>query len=353
MGLYKRGQVWWMRSNYKGKQKRVSTETDDKKLAERVQRKVLGQVAEGKWFERLPGEEKTFDEMMAKYLDEHVSQKASARSYRGYVKNLLGFFSGSLVAEINPPMINDYKVKRRKHGVSPATVNREMAVLKNAFNKALKEWEWVKENPATKVSMEKEPPGRVRYLTDEEFERFHDACADWLKPIVMVARHTGMRRENILSLRWEQVDMGRRMVILEHTKNGEHHGIPLNDTMFELFKRLSKVRHINSSYVFCKPDGKRYVEVKGAFGRAVERAGIKDFKFHDLRHCFASALVQRGADLYEVQRLLGHKSHAMTQRYAHLSRENLRAAVLKLDAMDSEKSTKIAHSIKKEVGLGG
>ena len=78
------------------------------------------------------------------------------------------------------------------------------------------------------------------------------------------------------------------------------------------------------------------MEIKSAFGAALERAGIEDFKFHDLRHCFASALVQRGADLYEVQRLLGHKSHAMTQRYAHLAQENLRAADLKLDAMDSE-----------------
>ena len=95
------------------------------------------------------------------------------------------------------------------------------------------------------------------------------------------------------------------------------------------------------------------MEIKSAFGAALERAGIEDFKFHDLRHCFASALVQRGADLYEVQRLLGHKSHAMTQRYAHLAQENLRAALLKLDSMDSEVSTILAQCTKKEVGRNG
>ncbi len=98
----------------------------------------------------------------------------------------------------------------------------------------------------------------------------------------------------------------------------------------ELFKRLSK-RHIRSSYVFCHRNGKRFKEIKDAFRRAKEKANIQNFKFHDLRHCFASSLVQHRISLYEVQRLLGHKDGRMTQRYAHLTPENLREAVLKLD----------------------
>jgi len=101
--------------------------------------------------------------------------------------------------------------------------------------------------------------------------------------------------------------------------------------MVELFKRLFEVKHIKSGYVFCKPNGERYVEIKSAFRVELEKAGIENFRFNDLKHCFAPALVQRGEDLYQIQRLLGHKSHTMTQRYAHLAPENLRDAVLSLD----------------------
>jgi len=209
--------------------------------------------------------------------------------------------------------------------------------MRHAFNMAMRKWEWLNDNPLKRVSMEKEPPGRVRYLTDEEFDRPYETCSDWLKPIVLVARHTGGRRENILSLTWNQVNLSRRIIIMEHTKNRERLGIPLNDTLMDLFKRISRVRHIRSPYVFCRPVGMRYMEIKRAFQKLLRVAGIKDFKFHDLRHCFASALVQRGVDLYQVQRLPGHKDGRMTQRYAHLSSENLRDAVLKLDVKQEQR----------------
>ena len=354
MGLFKRGQTWWIRFTYKGRQVRKSTETDDKKLAERIYHKILGEIAEGRWFKRLPGEEKTFREMIDKYLYEHVPKLRAERSCRGYIKNLKAFFDDYILTEITPKVIAEYKNKRRNDGVGPASINRELATMKKAFNLALKEWEWIRENPVLRVSMEKEPPGRVRYLSDEAFERLYNACPIWLQPIVLAARHTGMRKENILSLKWEQIDLTRRIILLEKTKNNERLVIPLNNTLLELFRRLSKVRHIRSSYVFCKPDGKRYVEVKTSFKKALNKAGITNFRFHDLRHCFASALVQRGADLYEVQRLLGHKSHAMTQRYAHLAPENLRKAVLRLDEKESEKSfsTNLAQSGVEAIGQG-
>jgi integrase len=346
MGLFRRGSVWWMSFTCQGRQYRKSTETEDKKLAQKILAKINGEIVEGKWFERLP--EKTFMEMMEKYKEEHVSQKRSARQYKGYIRNLQHFFGESSLSEITPSTISEYKMKRRKNGVGPASINRELAVLKNAFNKALKEWGWVRENPVTRVSMEKEPSGRVRYLTDEEFEKLLNACPEWLRPIVLTARHTGLRRENIMSLEWHQVDLLRRVITVERTKNGERLGIPINETLMGLFKKLSKVRYIGSEYVFYHPsakkknakgtfNGRRYYEVKTAFRKALNQAGIQNFRFHDLRHCFASALVQRGADLYEVQRLLGHKSQAMTQRYAHLAPENLRKAVLRLDGKKSEK----------------
>jgi integrase len=233
--------------------------------------------------------------------------------------------------------------------------------LKDCFNIAMKQWEWVDSNPVAKIPMEKEPQGRVRFLNDEEFDRLCDACPEWLRPIVLTARHTGMRKENILSLKWNQVDLFRRVITLEHTKNDERLSIPINDTLMELFKRLSKVRHIKSQFVFFHPNakrksakgkfnGKRYYEVKSSFQEALKKAGIKDFRFHDLRHCFASDLVQREVDLYVVQKLLGHKSQAMTQRYSHLAPENLRNAVLKLD---EKINTNLRHCEKERVNQNG
>jgi integrase len=183
-------------------------------------------------------------------------------------------------------MINENKMKRRKEGVGPASINRELAVLENAFNKALREWGWVRENPVMKIPMEKEPPGKVRYLTDEEFAKLLEACPEWLKPIVLTARHTGLRKENIFSLKWHQVDFFRRVITIERTKSGERLGIPLNDTLMELFKKLFKVRYIGSEYVFYHPtakkknakgrfDGRRYYEVKTSFQEALKKAGIE------------------------------------------------------------------------------
>lgn len=328
MGLFKRGQTWWIRFTYKGKQIRKSTETNEKKLAERVYHKILGEVAEGKWFERLPGEERTFREMMEKYKSEYLPLKSHPKKYESMIQNLLSFFGDFYITKITPSLVKQYKIRGEEKKIA---TNRELSVLRVAFNIAIKEWEWVKDNPMNKIKLWKEPSGRVRYLSDEEFDRLLSECPDWLKSIITVARHTGLRKENILSLTWSQVDLFRRLITIDHTKNNERLSIPLNETLLILFKQLSRVRHINSPYVFSKPDGSRYRFIN-EFRKAVKRTGITDFKFHDLRHCFASALVQKGVDLYQVQKLLGHKSNAMTQRYAHLSPEHLREAVNKLDS---------------------
>ena len=164
MGLYRRGSVWWMRFTYQGKQVFRSTETEDKKQAQRIYDKVKFEIAEGKWFEKKP--EHFFKEMMDRYLAEHVSQKKSARAYEGYVNNLLAVFGENiLISEITPSMVNQFKMRRREK-VKSGTINRDLAILKNCYNIAMKQWEWVDSNPVTKIPMEKEPPGRVRFLTD-------------------------------------------------------------------------------------------------------------------------------------------------------------------------------------------
>jgi integrase len=347
MGLFKRGQTWWIRFTYKGKQIRKSTETADKKLAVRIYHKVLGEVAEGKWFEKLPGEEKTFREMMEKYMKEYsIPTKASSDRDKRSLLHLSPFFGGYTITAVNSSLINRYKVVRKEEGAAPATINRELALMKHAFNLAIKEWEWAKENPVAKIAMEKEDNKRDRWLTQEEEERLLKVCPEWLKELVLFALNTGMRMGEILSLTWEGVDLSRKTVTIFKSKNKERRTIPINVTVFELLKTKGKVRSIKTSLVFfnenhCKRDESN---IDKSFKIRIEKAGIKNFRFHDLRHTFATRIVQSGKDLYEVQMLLGHKTSTMTQRYAHHNPESLRDAVEILDKPRKESSTNLAQS---------
>jgi len=218
MGLYLRGKVWYMAFSYRGRQYLKSTKTEDRKLAQRIYDKIKGEIAERRWFEKLPGEDKTFREMTKKFLDEHASKKASYKSYQAYTKNLLFFFGDYLLSEISPKLVNEYKIKRRNDGVKPGSINRELAVMKKAFNLAIKEWEWLKENPVSKVSMEEENNKRDRWLTDEEEQRLLEKCSPWLNELVIFALNTGMRLSEILNLTWKGIDLFRKTIVVFKSK---------------------------------------------------------------------------------------------------------------------------------------
>ncbi len=329
MGLYKRGKVWWMAISHQGKQIRRPTGTSNRKLAEAILAKVTVKIFEGRFFDTLEENERTFEEMMERYQSDYVVKKASQRSYRGYIKNLIPFFGSVTLAEITPARIVGYKAKRYDDGVAPATINRELAVMKAAFNLAIREWEWCRDNPVCKVSMEKENNKRDRWLTDEEEEKLMKVSPPWLKEIVLFALHTGTRMGEILALTWEGVSLFRRTVTVFHSKNGERRTIPINRIVLRLLKEKSRVRPIKTNLVFygraCTPIDDH--NLRRAFRRAITAARIKNLHFHDLRHTFATRLIQAGIEIYKVQRLLGHKSPIMTQRYAHHYPESLRDGV--------------------------
>jgi integrase len=335
MGLYKRGGVWWMRFSHRDKQVRRSTETTNKRVAEKIQAKVLTQIAEGKWLNRSMHEDKTFDEMIEKYLSEYsISKTQSGQTRdRGIAKNLCSFFSGNRLSEIAPPLIVDYKAKRRKEGAKPATIERELCLMKRSFNLAVREWEWVKDNPLTKVSRERFNNQVDRWLSRGEEARLLKHSPEWLERIMAFAINTGMRQGEILDLRWPFVDLSRRTATIMLSKNGERRTIPLNDNAMDVMKTQAKVRHLSSDYVFTSRTGTRLEKrnLVRAFHQAVSRGKVEDFRFHDLRHTFATRLAQAGVDIYTIAKLLGHKDIRMTQRYAHHSTESLRGGVEVLD----------------------
>ena len=351
MGLYRRGKVWWMNFSYQGQQVRASTGQTDKRAAELVLGDTRRQLRDGAYRITLEERNRTFGELMERFLSEHVTKRASQRSYVGYAKRLRGFFGdGTPLADITPRLIVEYKNRLFSEGLAPASVNRHLATLKKAFNLAVREWEWCQRNPVLSVSMERENNGRDRWLTIEEEGRLLVACGPWLRDIVQFALGTGMRMGEILSLSWRGVDLTRRTVMLFHSKNGERRTIPMNQTILILIKvkwedanlikqPTGNVIPLNgaspSDLVFRSKAG-TLIEgghLRRSFRLALKKAGIGDFHFHDLRHTFATRLVQAGVELYKVQRLLGHKSPIMTQRYAHHYPESLRDGVEVLDRL--------------------
>ena len=188
------------------------------------------------------------------------------------------------------------------------------------FSKAL-EWNYIREtmlNEIRRVKQYRLNNQRLRYLeTAEECERLIAACAEHLKPIVIIALNTGMRKEDILALRWSNVDMVNGIIKLVKTKSYKRRQIPINATRRETLFGLPRS---GSEYVFTYyRSGTRLMTIRHSFELAVQCAKIKDFTFHDLQHTIASHLVMAGVDLTTVKELLGHSTITMTMRYAHLA----------------------------------
>jgi integrase len=335
MGLYKRGdsQFYWMSFVINGKRVYESTKTKNKKLAEKRYAKRLGEIEDEGWF---PGENILFREVWGKYLREEVKYKAPGTQMRAEqsAKKFLPEMGDLTLSQITPAILSAYRAKRLEDGVTVSTVVKELQFVRRVFSLAKRDWQYVRQSPFEFFRMPAANDHRVRFLEAGQFEKLLKACPSWLRPIAIVARYTGMRRGNVLGLTWGQVDLEGRVVNLDNTKNGRRLSIPLTETPYKAFEALrrSKIVRLDCPYVFHQngePLSPHQVSV--AFKRACKRAKIENFRFHDLRHDFASSLVQRGSDLYVVQNLLGHSDGRMTQRYAHLKVEQLRKAVETLE----------------------
>jgi len=211
-----------------------------------------------------------------------------------------------------------------------------MAALSHAFTVAVKEWGWLEDSPLRKVSKPKEPRGRVRYLADDERGRLLEECPKSDSPdlycALVLALATGARRSEILCLRWGQVDFTRHAITLLETKNGEIRSLPLVGHAFGLMDARAKVRRIDTDLVFPGRKENRLVNLRFPFRTAVKRAGIEDFRWHDLRHSAASYLAMNGATLAEIAEVLGHKTLTMVKRYAHLSQAHTTRVVESMNA---------------------
>jgi excisionase family DNA binding protein len=269
----------------------------------------------------------SFAEFASEYLESYAKpNKKSWRDDLCCVEILNGYFGNIFLDEITPQEVERLKADRLKKGNSPARVNRYLALLKKMFNLAI-DWGYAKENPIRKIKFFPEDNLKERILSPQEECRLLECSAEHLRPIVIAALHTGMRRAEILNLRWAQVDLKKRTISVERTKSGKTRVIPINEVILGVLE-AQKQKNLSSPYVFLAPRSQRPLkDVKTAFNAAVRRAGIKGLRFHDLRHTFASRLIEQGVDLITVKELLGHYSVTITQRYTHSRSELKQRAV--------------------------
>jgi len=319
----KRKDNWYIDYRAYGKRYRECIGAN-KKLAQEVLHKRLVEIAEGKFLDKRSRLNIKFTDFANDYIELYSRHnKKDWKKDLTRLKSLKAFLGEKYLHMITPLQIEEYKAKRIKE-VSPATVNRELACIKHMFTMAI-QWSKADKNPVKKVKLFRENNQRLRYLEREEAEKLVRNCKGYTKQIVIIALNTGMRKGEILGLKWSDIDFRRGIIYLLDTKNGERREVPMNDMVKRAFVNQHKYK--DSPYIFCNKDGRPFRDIRKSFIAGLKKSGIINFRFHDTRHSFASQLVMSGIDLNTVRELLGHKSIRMTLRYSHLSPAHKKRAV--------------------------
>ncbi len=337
---------FWMRFTVDGKSYCESAGTEDEKTAKEIWKRLEAKIALGQWHPELLEKRKhTFDEMMDNYLNGYsmINKKPkTVKNDRCYIKHLAETFSGITLDKITPDLISGYKARRISDGAMPQTVKHEMNCLSQAFKIAIDELSWIKDNPCVKVKKPRVKKSKIRWLTTEEEIALLNSAQGYLHgqlpDIITTALHTGFRKDGILELKWKDIDLFRKAITIMQDKTNEQVTIPMSDTLFQLLTARSKVVNM-SGYVFATSKGTRILpgNLDREFWKALKIGGIEKFRFHDLRHTFATRLIQAGVDIYTVSKLLGHKDIETTTRYTHLLTANLKSAVRVLDNFSAGK----------------
>jgi len=288
----------------------------------------------------------TFDETAEAFLAYSKARKKSYGRDRILVKHLAGFFGGRALMNLTPGLVDDYAEYRKKGAekaqrkLTGATINREIACLKAIIRRAMlnRQLEW---NPIQGVKFFREFP-RSRTLMPEEYRRLLGACAPHFRPIVQLAYDTGMRRSEILGLRWDQLNLEAGVITLKSsdTKTQEQREIPLDGGLIDLIRKIPRVLKCPCVFTF---RGHFIKDTKGAFRMACKRAGIVDFHFHDLRHCAITNFRKAGVGDNTIMSISGHKTHAVFRRYDQIDREDRQDALARVRRFKDTSWTRIGH----------
>jgi integrase len=267
-------------------------------------------------------------ERFLKHQKARLTPASYTRDQGIIARHLRPFFGASKIADIRRVDVQHY-ITQRSSEVAPGSIVKELNVLKHLLSLAV-QWELIPVNPAHGVKPPRVPAGRVRYLQPTELRSVLAACPEWVRPIILLAVTTGMRRGEILGLRWLDVDQPGNRIMLPQTKNGDGRIVYLNSLAQQAILAMHDPAAVSTDRIF---SGSQMVPdyVTQVFARACRTCGIEDFRFHDLRHTAASWMRMHGADIHTVAQILGHKDLRMPARYQHLSPAFLSDAVNLLD----------------------
>lgn len=321
-----------------GKARRSTGIPAQAKLREQAQLKA-NQMELDAWKGWSPSHENAYDfeDLMLAYTKERELGNADLNC----ITQLQGYFSGTVLNSLGAGEINGYKQYRKNCNRKDGTVRRELAVFSAAINYARREWDWDIPNQVAnrKPAESKE---RIRWLTHREAKLLlaqakKSVYSPHLADFIELALQTGMRKQEILGLEFSRIDLDKGVIYLNpgDQKNGHYSAVPLSQTAKQVVLRRirANAEHFGQSpYLFPSKIG-HIKDVKKGFSFACEKVGIRDFRVHDLRHTFASWLVQEGVSIYDVKHLLRHSSTAVTEKYSHLPPETTRKAVERLDTL--------------------
>ena len=282
-------------------------------------------IREGRHFKTSEAKRHTLAEAIERYERENLPGMKSAqhrRTYNAFWVEKLGAYT---LADITPAAINDaLRGLATERQLGPQSVAHYRQALSSVLTQAVNTWQWIEQSPMHRVPKPALPRGRVRYLSDDERERLLSACKesanDDLYLAVLLALTTGGRQAETMGASWSQIDLSRATLQLEETKNGSRRALHLVGPVLDMLRERARLRRIDTDLVFpSRVNPKQPVDLRQPWEKALQAADIKDFHWHDLRHTFASMAAMNGASLPELAALLGHKTLAMVQRYAHLS----------------------------------
>lgn len=335
MGVFKRGDVWWIDfTTPNGRRVRESSGTQDQQAAE----ELLDRLKVRAWQEQRLGvrPDRSWKEAAVRWLKE-TSHKRSHDKDVAKLRWLDRHLGSLMLSEITRDLIDRIAEVKAKES-SQANANRYLALIRSILRRARDDWEWLHHIP--KVRLYRESTRRVRWITRDEAARLLSALPPHLEVMARFALSTGLRQRNVSYLRWDQVDMQRKVAWIhaDEAKAGRAIAVPLNEGALEVLRHQSGQ---HGQYVFTYQGKPVERCTTKAWGRACARAGIENFRWHDLRHTWASWHVQSGTSLQELMELGSWATLEMVMRYAHLAADHLRTAACRLDGTPTSQSAKV------------